>query len=112
MNIQFAGSIQKVQTLVDGGNKLVIETQELSPDDMSKLFSLKGMMWVCLSDVAVKPEDLNIKEVRLDSPKTPSERLRNVLFVYWNQNKPTDTFDEFYNRKMSDITEWIKSKLV
>jgi hypothetical protein len=57
-SIQFPANIQKVQTLSDGGNKLVIETQELNPDDMSVLFSLKGMMWCCLSETQVNQYDL------------------------------------------------------
>jgi len=39
---QTPSTIHKVQTLVDGGNKLEVITRELSPDEMTALFSLKG----------------------------------------------------------------------
>ncbi len=110
--LQFPASISKVTTLSDGGNKVVIDTPELPPAEMALLFGLKGQVWACFAEAEISAEDLDIKEVRLESSgKTHSERLRSVLFVYWNQHQPTKTFDEFYTSKMTDIIEWIKAKL-
>lgn len=43
--------------------------------------------------------------------KTKSQRLRNTLYVYWNQTKPTDTFKEFYAQQMEKVIDHYKSKL-
>lgn len=110
--LQFPSALGTIKTMVDGGVSISLRTPELPPEELAILFSLKGgQFWTALAEAPMKAEDLDIKEVRLDSPKTPSERLRSVLFVYWNQNKPTPTFDEFYNKKMGEIIDWIKSKL-
>ena len=53
--------------------------------------------------------------------KTPSQRLRNVLYVLWEQEQPKETnskgvityvdFDLFYKRKMNELINFIKNKL-
>ena len=43
--------------------------------------------------------------------KTKSQRLRNTLYVYWNQTKPIDTFKEFYALEIEKIIDHYKSKL-
>ena len=44
--------------------------------------------------------------------KTPSQRLRAVLYVYWKQHKQEELeFDIFYLRHMNNMIEKIKEKL-
>jgi len=44
--------------------------------------------------------------------KTPSQRLRAVLYVYWKQHKQKDIeFDIFYLRYMNRLIENLKDKL-
>jgi hypothetical protein len=53
--------------------------------------------------------------------KTKSQRLRNVLYVYWKQLidskelddiTPNQTFNEFYSHEMEKIIEHYKNKLI
>lgn len=109
--VQFQCYVDEVKTLKDKGLRIRLETQELAPAEKAVVFSLDGLMWACFSEIPVRPEDIEIKEVKVDGSKTPSERLRGVLWAFWSEKKPTPTFEEFYLLKMGDITEWIKSKL-
>ena len=47
--------------------------------------------------------------------KTPSQKLRGVLYVLWEQEKATGEahidFDMFYRDRMGRLTEWVKKKL-
>ena len=64
----------------------------------------------------LEPQDgsegvLEIKE-RVDGGKTPSQRLRSVLFLRWEQlNRPTGDFDHWYKMAMEKIINEIKEKL-
>jgi len=37
--------------------------------------------------------------VEFKSQKSQSQRLRSLLYVYWEKHKPTSDFDSFYKRK-------------
>jgi hypothetical protein len=43
--------------------------------------------------------------------KTPSQRLRDVLYVYWKQVESARAFDDFYLAQMNTIIEGFKEKL-
>ena len=92
------------------------ETRELSPEETISLMALEGAeMWICMSpeqSEADVPEDMGTVEI---GDKTPSERLRNVLFVWYKQEteagKYVGIFDNFRKEKMEKIIEGVKSKL-
>jgi len=69
--------------------------------------------WLCF---APNPDDIEIpdEEAHLDE-KSPSERLRSVLFVWFNQEvkngKYVGLFETFRREKMEKIIEGVKSKL-
>ena len=70
-----------------------------------------------LSSDNISQEELDALDgFKLDSEKTdgktPSQRLRAVLFVYWKQHKQKEIeFDIFYVRYMNRLIEQIKEKL-
>lgn len=43
--------------------------------------------------------------------KSPSERLRAVLYVAWNQDSEDSDFDTYYKRKMNGFINFVKAKL-
>lgn len=56
-------------------------------------------------------EVLEIKE-KIDDGKSPSARLRSVLFVWFSQlGEPGGDFELFYREKMNMLIEKIKEKL-
>lgn len=55
------------------------------------------------SDIPTSPAEVG--------QKTPSQRLRNHLFVYWKQLGETGDFETFYRGKMEEIIGWVKKRL-
>lgn len=53
---------------------------------------------------------LQIKE-KIDDGKSPSQRLRAVLFVWWEQKGRPDDFEVFYRMKMEQLINVVKNKL-
>ena len=75
---------------------------------------LRGkQFWAAFKETEVKQDELNIPEIvpEFKGDKTPSARLRSILFVYWTQKQPVPVFDDFYKGKMNEICEYIKEKL-
>ena len=116
MTLQFQSTISKVITMADRGLRLYVDTQELPPEDIAKIFKLKdvdGIIWTALKEVPLEEKDLDIPEVidRDTETKTPSQRLRAVLYRYWEQYKTGQDVELFYRRQMDSFINRIKDKL-
>ena len=107
-----------LKTKASGAWEMKFETQENMSPEVINYFSKKRDNLGYLTYMAreVKADDLiEIPDVEA-SPKgkTPSERLRNVIFIFYKNNKKPDskeTFDNYYKRMMEkNIDEW-KEKL-
>jgi hypothetical protein len=107
--------VEKVGTRKDNSLFVTIGTNELSPNDGGYLLSLHGK----LATVYLSPAEINQKEIdQVDSlepelaGKTPSQRLRNVLFILFQQNNEGQKdFDSFYKFKMGTIIDHLKTKI-
>lgn len=44
-------------------------------------------------------------------PKTPSQRLRGVLYRLWEKDESDISFDQFYEDKMEVLIEYLKEKV-
>lgn len=100
----------------DGSIKLSFESRELTAEEYMMVMGFRNTEgWLCYSpnedDVADIPEE----RAEIDE-KTPSERLRNVLFVWYKQQtdaqKFVGSFDTFKREKIEKIIDSIKSKLI
>jgi hypothetical protein len=107
--------IQKISTLVDGGCKLDIITQELDPSEATILFSLKGKQgWFLFKESSFEEVDLkDVPEtsVEFKSDKTPSQRLRNIIYRYWEQQDSKGEWETFYKRQIELLINKIKDLL-
>lgn len=87
------------------------ETPELTPEEAVEFTKLQNNY----IEATLKPTEGQAPEmlaIKSDlTEKKPSTRLRNVLFVWWSQEKPDLDFEEFYLAKMEQIINHIKSKL-
>jgi len=107
MKLTASAVIEKVATRVDNTLAISISTQELDPTEAATLFTLKGKQGYFLfaenqlSEVDIPKEPA----VEFKSDKSPSQRLRSVLYIYWKDNtNKAKTFDEFYK-------SWIEKKI-
>lgn len=99
----------------DGSIKLSFDSRELSPEEYMIVMGFRN----CEGWLAFSPNDEGIPELpkgraEVDM-KTPSERLKDVLYVWYKQStekgKFVGTFEAFRTEKMETIIEGVKSKL-
>jgi len=113
--IQFSSIIDGVTKKKDGTLSIKLGTQELDPQDTARIFELGNMqIWSVFSDVEITEDDLDIPEALSEfrTDKTPSQRLRNTLWIYWEKHKKgVVEWDTFYKNQMEKIIEYIKEKL-
>ncbi len=114
--ITIAGQIESISSRKDKTIKLTIGTQELNPNQAAELFTLTQQF--CY--LALKPEYFTKEESEildnlktdLESQKTPSQKLRGILFLnYEKDNEGFKDFTTYYISKINKICNHYKSKL-
>jgi len=113
---QVPSIVNTIKTLVDGGCKLDITTRELKPSEMTELFQLKNKEgWLLFKENEIKEKDLdNIPEAINDEfdKKTPSQRFRDRLFVYYKQtHNDTKGFNDWYISTLDTLGQQYLDKL-
>lgn len=114
--ISIPATISKVVTMADKSIRLQVDTQELDPDTKSRVFSLHEKLgYFFFSEAEIKAKEVlevELPEIVLDKDeKSPSERLRSVLFIYWQQQGIKEPFDIYYRRAMDKFISQVKEKL-
>ena len=113
--LQVPAEISRVQTMSDGGLRLFVDTQEIKPEDKGLVMEMhKKLGWFLFAEQPVDILDVeNLPKIELEEgEKQPSQRLRAVLFVYWEQKKIKEPFDLFYRRKIEQFIERVKEELI
>jgi hypothetical protein len=95
---------------------LVVGTNELNPDQMSELFNLNQQFcYLGLKKEPFQKEETDLLDslkTDLDNLKTPSQRLRAILFCNFEQDpKGYKDFGTYYLSEMARICEHYKTKL-
>lgn len=105
--------LSKIETMTTGGCKMVCRTSELKPEHMAELFHLKELGQIAAAFQGIEKDsgkDIKVSEIPKEG-KSPSKRLRNVLYRLWEESDRTMTDEDFYKLKMEEIIEHFKSKL-
>ena len=125
-SVVFEGGIDKVSTLADGSLRIYVGTPELSNETMVNVFNLiKKPGYVLVSANAINQDQIDAVEKATTnaefSEKTPSQRMRGVLYKLWEKTQPKTMngdgeieyvdFDLFYKRQMNKMIDHFKSKL-
>ena len=96
--------VQKVETMADGGLKLVLNLLDLPAVEKIALFSMVGKSTEeGLSNILLEPTSI--------SGKSHSKRLKDVLYVLWKQGDQKIDAETFYAARMEQLIEQVKSKL-
>lgn len=105
MEMQFSNAvISKIMTMSDRSVRVWLDLPELSPTELANVFAwLNNGTHTISTDI----EDE-------DNGKSPSQRLRNTLYVLWEQKhkEKYPEFEVFYRAKMEKFIEAIKEKLI
>ena len=115
---QVPGYIVRDKSLAHGGRQFTIETQEnLSPEHLQRLISLENKLgWFTFNSEIVEAEDLlelpKIDKLKYAGAKSPSQRLRAVLFLLHKQKGgDKENFDNYYNEIMEKLINYYKDQL-
>ncbi len=96
--------------MADKTLRLHIDTQEIASKDAATLMMMNDTLGVFVfSPSDIKKEDLeDLPEVKAEKgQKTPSQRLRARLFVYFTEHLKKDKsyFDNWYDSELNRIGE-------
>lgn len=103
-----------VSTRKDGSLKMSFESQELNAKDGAALLDMRNKIgWLLFSAEQITEEDVPEEKIEadFDGEKTPSQRLRSVMFVYWKQKGKKESFNDFYRSQMEKWIDQIKECL-
>lgn len=102
--------ITSIRSKVDGSLGLSLHTPELVDKEKIAFLNLQGKN----VNLLIEPESGGTEQINVEAKlegKRLSQRLRSVLFVWWEQQGRPDTFDSFYSEKMDKFIEHVKEKL-
>lgn len=98
-------------TTKDGGASVRFATNELNDTDFLIMKQSQGKYgWLMFREAPFQESDLP-KEMPEDNTKTPSKRLRAVLFLLWKQQGENGDFENYYRVQMEKFIERIKNEL-
>lgn len=115
MKTGIPATIQKVETMARY-RRIVVDTQEnITPKQLSELFALHDAVgWFFFLDKPdVKITSGMLPEIHLeDGEKSPSQRQRAALYIWWQQRTDqVQDFELFYRRWMERSINAIKEQL-
>lgn len=103
--------LSAASTRVDGSLSLRLSTPELDAAGKTVFFEALNKPMKML----LQPDDesvIELKEIKGEfDRKSPSQRLRNVLFILWKQQESGMDFDQWYLKRMDKIITEHKAML-
>lgn len=116
--LQIPAQIIRDKSLLNGARQFTLITNEnISPDLLHRLISMENKLgWMTFAVRNIEPEDIidlpALDEVKYDMKKSPSQQLRNILYVLFGKKggKPED-FNLWYIREMQKICNSYKNRI-
>lgn len=103
-----------ISTLKDGSLSIRFTTQEMnSQQKVVAMEYAQSFGWLLFQEQEFEDADLDLAEIRRDiGGKTPSQRLRAVLYISYSQSGRIDlTFEQYYAQKMEAFIQRVKDTL-
>jgi hypothetical protein len=114
--VLFAAIVDKITTLKDKSCKIILDTSELTPARAGELFTLlNSLASVYISPAAIDSKEMaQVDAIEPEMPgKSPSQRMRNVLFILYRQDqKGYKEFDGYYKSEMEAIINELKNNIL
>jgi hypothetical protein len=99
--------------MADGGWNVEFDTNELNADQLKDLGTMKplaGKLIFATPDVKVEPDVSDVPVEKGD--KTPSQRLRSRMFVYYSETHKDDKgFNSWYENQLDTIGQGYLDRL-
>jgi len=110
--IQFPAIIKKPIIGDDSCMSFKLETREMTPNEYAIIASLTNKeCWVGVSEAVITKLDIPEEIVEFKGQKTPSQRLRNTLYILWEKTGKTGDFETYRNIQMDKIINYLKEKI-
>lgn len=112
--IQIPVTMQAPVRKADDSVKLGFITNfEVSNEDFANMDTFrKASGWLLFSENEMSEADLPTSDAPVDAgQKTPSHRLRNVIYKYWLQAGQVEPFYSYYEREIEKAIERYKEAL-
>lgn len=112
MRIQLPAQINPPRLRKDGSASLSFDTRELNAEELMVIMGMRNSEgYLCY---ASNEDEIEIPEGKAEiGLKSPSERLKNVLYVWYKQevekNNYVGLFETFRKDRMESIIESIKT---
>jgi isopentenyldiphosphate isomerase len=108
--------IESIASRKDKTVRITLGTQELTPAQAAEIFQLnQKFCYTAIKEemfTTTEADEINALKTDLDTEKTPSQRLRGILYVNYQQTpEGYKDFITYYQAKMDKICEHFKSKL-
>lgn len=100
-----------VNLLSDGGVSLrFITIKDLDDvDRIALIHSHNKTGHIAFSEDEIQESDM--PKTQTEGQKTPSQRLRNIIFVLWKQQDGVTDFEVFYRQRMEKILTELKGEI-
>ena len=106
--------LTKISSRSDRSYKMEFSTRELSGGDaamlLDNLMSEGYLLYSPTSDI----DESDVPKEKADSglgTKTPSQRLRAVLYIFWEQSGRRGSFEDYYRVQMEKVIDQVKERL-
>lgn len=97
--------------MVDGGLSIGFHTKELSPEEKALAMMHQGQAgWLVFAENEVPKAEMPKGDADLRQ-KTPSQRMRNVIYILWQQSATDIPFPQFYEEYMEKLIVQVKEAL-
>jgi hypothetical protein len=115
-NVAHEGILTSFRTLKDGTVAFTVNCQELSQDIAGRLFMMNNqyVKFLITSENITDEMADALKDLEIENPrkkKTPAQRLRGAIYVYWEQKRSNMDFEEFYPMMIQRMIDMITQKL-
>ena len=114
------GVISKIVTMADRTIRIQVDCQEMNPDEEVVILHARNKLgWFLFGESEIIEEDIKLPDYRPveKRDKTPSQRLRAVLWRLWEQKGKKDIYgqpcdsDTYYRQIMESLIGKYKEML-
>lgn len=111
--IQIQAVLRDKGSLADGTRRIQLDCQEAPAEQLVEILRANGSIgWFVFKEKIIEEKDIPEANPEFDNEKSPSQRLRNILYVYWEQNTGKKiAFDVFWKQWIERAITQIKEKL-
>lgn len=109
--IKVGAILDGVKTLSDGTLKVSFALSEIPTECAASIIKLHRSFGWLLFSPSQELEAPSEPPAEFRNDRSPSQRLRAVIYVWHQQSKSDIPFEQFYCDKIETVIQWIKDKL-